>query len=61
MKYSWWKQFSGRFRLAPSVNTDVATYAKKNHIGERQEVEEGRGGRVKEERRWVGTSCDGTK
>lgn len=34
MKYSWWKQFSGRFRLAPSVNTDVATYAKKKTHGE---------------------------
>lgn len=27
--------------------------------GDRQEVEEGRGGRVKEGRGWVGTSCDG--
>lgn len=52
MKYSWWKQFSRRFRLAPSVNTDAATYAKKKKIaeGERQEVEEGRGGRVEEGR-----------
>lgn len=57
MKYSWWEQFSGRVRLALSVNTDVATYAeeKKKEIaeGKRQEVEEGREG--------VGTSCDGMK